>query len=181
MRMDDSQPRRIVADLSKRRGPVGFRIIGAFKLLGAVLLFGAALGVYRLAGRDVGGTLEEIAATYRIDPHNHVIHGIISWASGIDRARLKAIGVGTFFYATLYAAEGIGLVLQKVWGGYLTAVVTGALIPLEVWEVIHKPEPKRITVLVLNVAILAYVIWKLVEERRAAKAEDHRLGSTPSR
>jgi uncharacterized membrane protein (DUF2068 family) len=159
-----------VRDASKRHGPVGFRIIGAFKLVGAILLFGAGIGVYKLAGRDVGGTLEEIAATYRLDPHSHFLHSAISWASGIDRARLKAIGVGTFFYAALYAAEGIGLVLGKVWGGYLTAVVTGALIPLEVWEVIHKTEPKRITVLVVNVAVLIYVVWKLVQERRAAKA-----------
>ena len=157
-----------------RHGPVGFRIIGAFKLVGAILIFGTGIGVYKLAGRDVGGTLEEIAATYRLDPHSQFLHSAISWVSGIDRAKLRAIGVGTFFYAALYAAEGIGLVLAKPWGGYLTAVVTGALIPLEVWEVIHKPEPKRITVLVVNVAVLIYVVWKLVQERRAAKA-----GSAP--
>ncbi len=160
-----------MVDPTQRRGPVGFRIIGAFKLVGALLLFGAAVGVYKLAGRDVGSTLEEIAATYRLDPHSHFFHAAISWASGIDSARLRAIGVGTFFYAALYAAEGIGLVFEKRWGGYLTVVVTGALIPLEVWEVIHKPEPKRITVLVVNVAVLIYVIWKLVQERRAAKAD----------
>ncbi len=159
-----------MGDPKKRHGPVGFRIIGAFKLVGAILLFGAGIGVYKLAGRDVSETLEEMAATYRLDPHSHFFHAAISWVSGIDRAKLRAIGVGTFFYAMLYAAEGIGLVLEKAWGGYLTVVVTGALIPLEVWEVVHKPEPKRITVLVVNVAILIYVIWKLIQERRAAKA-----------
>ncbi|HEY2157553.1 MAG TPA: DUF2127 domain-containing protein, partial [Isosphaeraceae bacterium] len=111
-----------------------------------------------------------IAATYRLDPHSHFLHAAISWVSGIDRAKLRAIGVGTFLYAAIYAAEGIGLVLEKPWGPYLTAVVTGALIPLEIWEVVHKPEPKRITVLVVNVAILVYVVWKLIQERRAAKA-----------
>ncbi len=151
------------------RGPIGFRIIGAFKLVGALLLFGAGIGVYKLAGHDVGGVLEEIAATCRLDPQSHYLHSAISYVSGIDRARLRAIGVGTFLYAALYAAEGTGLVLGKVWGGYLTAVVTGALIPLEVWEVLHHPEPKRIGVLVVNVAILVYVIVKLIQERRAAK------------
>ena len=159
-----------VGEISKRRGPVGFRVIGAFKLVGALLLFGAGVGVYRLAGRDVGGVLEDIASTFRLDPNNHNIHSAISAVSGIDRAKLRAIGVGTFLYATLYAAEVIGLVLGTVWGGYLTAIVTGALIPLEVWEVFHKPEPKRITVLVVNVAVLIYVVWKLIQERRAAKS-----------
>lgn len=153
-----------------KRGPVGFRVIGAFKLLGALLLFGAGIGVFRLLGRDVGEALEDLAATCRIDPNNHYIHGAISWASGIDRSRLKIIGVGTFFYATLYAAEGIGLVLGTTWGGYLTAIATGSLIPLEIWEVLEKPDGKRVAVLVINVAILGYVVWKLIQERRAASA-----------
>ena len=156
---------------ASKRGSVGFRVIGAFKLLGATLLFGAGIGVLRLLGRDVGEALEDFAATCRIDPNNHYLHAAISWASGIDRSRLKMIGVGTFFYAALYAAEGIGLVLGTAWGGYLTAVATGSLIPLEIWEVFKKPDGKRIAVLVINVAILVYVIWKLIQERRAAKAE----------
>jgi uncharacterized membrane protein (DUF2068 family) len=165
---------------TSRRGPVGFRIIGAFKLVGSLLLLGAGVGVYRLAGRDVGGALEEIAATYRLDPRNHFIHAAISWVSGIDHARLRAIGVGTFFYAALYLAEGIGLVLGKAWGGYLTAVATGSLVPLEIWEVARHPEPKRITVLVVNLAILVYVVWKLIQERRAAKGAGAAAAAAPA-
>jgi uncharacterized membrane protein (DUF2068 family) len=165
---------------TSRRGPIGFRIIGAFKLVGSILLLGAGVGVYHLAGHDVGGALEEIAATCRLDPRNHFIHAAISWASGIDPTRLRAIGVGTFFYAALYLAEGIGLVLGKTWGGYLTSIATGSLIPLEVWEVARHPEPKRITVLLVNLAVLVYVVWKLVQERRAAKREDISAAATPA-
>lgn len=153
-----------------RRGPVGFRVLGAFKLVGALLLLGAGVGVFRLLGRDLGETLEHFAATFHLDPHSRYLDAAVAKVAGLDDSKLRAIGVGTILYAILYGAEGTGLVLGKVWGGYLTVVVTAALIPLEIWEVIRRPEPKRITVLVLNLAILVYVVWKLIQERRAARA-----------
>lgn len=154
-----------------RRGPVGLRIIGAFKLVGAVLLLGAGIGVFRLLGRDLGESLEHMAATFRLDPHSHYMNRAIAAVSGIDDHRLRQIGIGTILYALLYGAEGTGLVLGKKWGGYLTVVVTGALIPLEIYEVTRRADATRITVLVLNVAILVYVIGKLIQERRVERRE----------
>jgi uncharacterized membrane protein (DUF2068 family) len=157
-----------------RRGPLGFRIIGAFKIAGALMLFAAGIGVFRMMNKDVAETLEHTAMTWRLDPHNRYIDSAISWASRIDRTRLKEIGFGTFFYACLYLVEGIGLVLERRWAGYLTVVATGSLIPLELWEVYHKPNATKVVVLVVNVAIVVYLVWKLIQERR----EEAREGQT---
>ena len=153
-----------------RHGSVGLRVIGAFKLLGALLLFGAGIGVFRLLGRDVGEALEDLAATFHLDPHNHYIDRAISAASGVDAHRLKEIGVGTFLYALLYGAEGTGLVLGKKWGGYLTVVVTGAVDPAGGLrgrpegerDADHRPrrQPRRSS---------STSIWKLVQEHRAER------------
>lgn len=151
--------------------PLGFRIIGGFKVAGSVLLFTAGVGLFKLMNKDVASTLEDIAETWRLDPHNHYIDSFISWAGRFDRNNLKAIGFGTFFYATLHAVEGLGLVFERRWAGYLTVVVTGALIPLEIWEVIRKASPTRLTVLAVNLAVLVYVIWKLVQEHRVTRAD----------
>lgn len=152
---------------SPYRSPPGFRIIGAFKLVGALLLLGAGVGVYRLFGRDVGDVLEHLAATFRLDPRNHYIDLAISKVADIEPARLRQIGVGTILYAILYGAEGVGLVLGKRWGGYLTVVATGSLVPLEVFEVYRKASAVRIGVLAINVAIVIYLVVKLIQERRA--------------
>ena len=155
---------------SSSTAPVGLRVIGGFKLLGAVLLLGAGIGVFRLLGRDLGAALEHAAAVFHLDPHNYYIDRIISAASGIDAHRLKQIGVGTILYALLYGAEGTGLVLGKKWGGYLTVVVTALFIPLEIYEVWRKANAIRIGVLVVNLAILVYVVWKLVQEHRGERS-----------
>ena len=76
------------------------------------------------------------------------------------------IGVGTLFYAALETVEGIGLILRRLWAGTLTVVATGLLLVPEGYELAHRINPLRIAVLLVNLAILAYVVVKLRQERR---------------
>jgi len=63
-----------------------------------------------------------------------------------------------FLYGVLSWVEAYGLHKRKRWAEYLTAVATGLLIPLEVYEVLFRLSVIRVAVLVLNVAIVYYLI-----------------------
>ena len=146
---------------SNRSGSFGLRLIGAFKLVGGVLLIALGIGVFRQANADLGGEVGRLVAALKIDPDSYYIHRAIAMISGIKPAQLKAIGVGTFLYALLYLAEAVGLLLRKRWGEYLTVVATGLFIPLEIYESAKRATPIRIGLLVVNAAILVYVISQL--------------------
>ena len=81
--------------------------------------------------------------------------------------RLKQIGVATFFYAGLRIAEGVGLILEKVWAEYLTVGVTVSFLPWEVYEIVRRPDSVRICLLVANLVVLAYLLWWLQRNRKA--------------
>ena len=91
---------------------------------------------------------------------------MISGITGIDRAHLRAIEFGTFFYAALHTVEGIGLILGYHWAEYLVIVATGSLIPFEIYEIARKLSPIRVTLFVVNVAIVIYLIVILRRDRR---------------
>jgi uncharacterized membrane protein (DUF2068 family) len=150
-------------------GALGFRLIGALKLASGFMLALAGFGIFRLLNRDLGETLQHYASVLHLDPENRLVHEILYRAAGIDRAHLKVLGVGTFFYAGLEGLEGVGLLLHRRWAEYLTVVATGLLLPLEVYEIARKPTAVRILVLAANLAILAYLIDRL--------RQDHRTGS----
>jgi len=152
-------------------GSLGFRVIGAFKIVCALLFVGVGVGVFKLVNKDLDEALPNVVALLGLDPENHYLHGAIARVSGIAPSRLKLIGVGTFLYAALYLVEGVGLILEKRWAGYLTVVATGLLVPLEGYEVVKKPTGLRLGVLVLNLALVAYVAWRLRQERRQSPAE----------
>ena len=153
------------------RGPLGFKVVAAYKLAGAALLFAAGVGVFRLLKRDVGEGLEDWISRLGLDPHGHYLQVAVSRVSGVPRSRLRAVGFGTFFYAALSTVEGVGLLLQRRWAGYLTVFATGSLVPIEVWELTQKFSAVRVVVLAVNIAIVIYLIWKMREERRAGRAD----------
>jgi uncharacterized membrane protein (DUF2068 family) len=149
-----------------RESGLGFRVIGALKLGTALLLGAAGFGIFRLLNKDLGEALEHFASRLHLDPENRLVHEVVYQVAGIDRAHLKVIGAGTFFYAVLEGLEGVGLLLRRRWAEYLTVVATGLLLPLEIYEIIRKPNAVRIGVLLANLAIVAYLIWKLWRDRR---------------
>jgi uncharacterized membrane protein (DUF2068 family) len=150
----------------------GLRVIGALKVLTAALLAAAGFGIFHLLGRDPGHYLTWFASHLHLDPENRLLHWLIMLVAQVDEAKLKAIGVGTFFYATLEAVEGVGLWMRKGWAEYLTVIATASLLPLEVYEIARKTNMLRIGVFVANVLILAYIIGKLVEEQRARRGSE---------
>jgi uncharacterized membrane protein (DUF2068 family) len=81
---------------------------------------------------------------------------------------LREFGIGTFIYSGVRFTEGIGLMLRQKWAEYLTVILTGALIPLEVWEIIKHTTGVKIAVLIINIVIVIYLI---VELRRNGNGE----------
>jgi uncharacterized membrane protein (DUF2068 family) len=76
------------------------------------------------------------------------------------------IGVVTFAYAALFAIEATGLLLQKRWGEYVSIVITGSFIPVEVYETVRHPHVGRVVAILLNVAAVAYLVWKVKTKDR---------------
>ena len=57
--------------------------------------------------------------------------------------------------------EGVGLWLGRRWAEYLTVIATGSLIPFEIYEMVRKLSPPRLIALILNVAVVIYLIYRI--------------------
>jgi uncharacterized membrane protein (DUF2068 family) len=141
-------------------------VIGVLKLISGATALLVGIGVFRFLGHDPGPKAERIVTHLGLDPHNHVIHAVISGITGIDRAHLRALEAGTFFYAALHTIEGTGLILGYHWAEYLVIVATGSLIPFEIYEIARRFTIIRVALFILNVAIVIYLIITLRKDRR---------------
>jgi uncharacterized membrane protein (DUF2068 family) len=149
----------------------GLKVIGILKLISGATALLVGLGVFRFLGHDPGPRAERIVNHLGLDPHNYVIHEVISRITGIDRAQLRALEAGTYFYAALHTVEGTGLILGYHWAEYLVIVATGSLIPFEIYEIARKFTLVRVALLIINVAIVIYLIITLRKDRRARSAD----------
>jgi len=86
--------------------------------------------------------------------------------ANIDEHKLRELRAGTFFYATLFLVEGTGLALRQRWAEYVTIVSTSSLIPLEVYELVKHYSALKIAFLLINIAVVVYLIFELRRSRR---------------
>lgn len=151
------------------KSPKTILAIGLFKLLKGILLLAAGIGAFSLLHKDVGDTFTKWVEALRVDPGNRFIHGFLARSFEITPKQLKEIGFGTFFYSALLLTEGVGLLMRKFWAEYFTVITTAALIPLEIYELAERLTMVPIAVLLVNIAIVVYLIWRIRERRRDAE------------
>jgi uncharacterized membrane protein (DUF2068 family) len=152
----------------KRSRGRGLRVIAAFKLLKAVALLAVGIGALKLLHKDVAGIFEHWVNEFQVDPHNHFINRLLEKLSNVDDRRLKELSVGTFIYSAIFFTEGIGLALKMRWAEYFTIVTTSSLLPLEIYELARRVSVGRILALVINLAVVAYLVYELRSSRKEA-------------
>jgi uncharacterized membrane protein (DUF2068 family) len=145
------------------------RLIAAFKLFKAVLLIALGVGAFKLLHQDVAGVLDHWIDALKLDPGNRFVDAALSKASNLTPEQIKKLGLGSFIYAGLFLTEGIGLWLLKRWAEWLTVIITGSLVPIEIYEIHRHPTPAKVAVLVLNAAIVVYLVYRIRSPRSGSK------------
>jgi uncharacterized membrane protein (DUF2068 family) len=140
-------------------------LIGVFKLVKGFALLAVAVGAFKFLHRDLAHSLEHWINLLRIDPENHYVHRLLARALNVNPRQLKELSIGTFFYSAVFLTEGTGLLLRKRWAEYFTIISTGALIPLEVYELAKHITPLKILVMIVNVAIVVYLVLRVRHSR----------------
>jgi uncharacterized membrane protein (DUF2068 family) len=79
----------------------------------------------------------------------------------IGAPQLKHFSLLTFTYAGLCLIEGTGLMLEKRWAEYFTLTLTVLALPWECFELYKEFTIPRIALLIVNLAVLAYLVWLL--------------------
>ena len=141
------------------------RTIAVYKLVKVLLLLALAYGEVAPARRLAHGEAAVLglgAAAWARTRRGDAVAGVVQ---RLERSRIHALRIVTLAYAAVFAVEGVGLWMQKRWAEWLTVIITASLIPLEVWELIHRPTIGKAAVLVANSAIVAYLAWHVVRSR----------------
>jgi uncharacterized membrane protein (DUF2068 family) len=144
------------------------RLIALFKLLKASILIVTGVGILKLMHNDVATTLDHWVAMLGLDPGNRFVDHALRNAANLPPNRIKDLGLGSFVYAALFLTEGIGLWMLKRWAEWFTVVITASLVPLEVWEIHHHPTIVKIVVLVINIAVVGYLLYRIRKESTIA-------------
>jgi len=136
-------------------------LIAAERALRAIVLISLGVILASHVHTDWGKTVTDTARHLGFDPSRNGIQRLSGKAHALSPRKLVVYGLIAIAYGVLEAAEGYGLFRRKRWGEYLTIIATSLLFIPEISELIKKPTPLKILALILNVVIVAYLIYRL--------------------
>lgn len=163
------------------------RLIAIYKLIHAVFFTCVGFGLLKLRRHDVVEVLQHyVIIPYHLNPEGKIVDWVLTQAGKVSPHMLFLLGWAAFIYAALFAIEGIGLYLRKRWAEYFVVLMTGSLLPLEVYELILKLALWKFAAVIGNLAIVAYLVHRLILDDRfkmkaleeAARREQDRAPST---
>ncbi len=143
---------------TRRHHDIGLLLIAAYKFLGALVIALVGFGALHLIGKDVGDILSSLVINLRFNPESRFVNFILDKAELLNDPMLRRIGLAAFCYAGLGILEAIGLYLEKIWGEYLTLIITASFLPWEIRELLHRVTEIRIALFAINVAVLVYLV-----------------------
>ena len=135
----------------------------AFK--GAVVLI-AGFGLLSFLGKDADEFAEHLVHRMHLDPANHYPHLFIQAMANVTDTHLWLMAGFAALYSAVRFVEAYGLWHERRWAEWLAALSGGVYVPIEVYELIHHANWFKFGALVLNLAVVAYMVWLLTESRR---------------
>ncbi len=156
------QPVQAASD-STSRGLLSW--IAVYKLLKAAFMLAAGIATLHLRHRDLTRILLRWVDRANLDPHSRVATWLLARVLLVDNRKLALIGAGFFAYTILFSIQGIGLYLEKRWAEWFTIATTCLLIPVEIYEFVHRPHLVKFAFVLLNLGVVAYLVWRLKKDR----------------
>lgn len=142
------------------------RWIGSYKLAKGLLALAGGLMVLRLLHYDLPELATHWLERLGIEPTSRFGAFVLKKVIALHARNLYWVAIALFGYTVLSAVEGIGLLMRRAWAEWLTVVTGAAMIPLEIWESIRHLTWIRVMIVLLNVAVVVYLVWRIRRDRK---------------
>jgi uncharacterized membrane protein (DUF2068 family) len=167
-------PESTIAIVRRERGLV---LIIAYKLTKGGLWLVLAVTILVMMRMGLGDRLLGLANHLRLHAHAWSLRLADLAVRASSRRALWTIVVALVADGTLTLFEAWALIHGQWWGPWLVVVATGSLLPFEVVALVHHPHIIRSLVLVVNLAIVAYLTREALREHRIRRLPRREPGS----
>lgn len=155
---------------SHRRQRRVLRAVAAFEFLKGSFVVLMGVTALALVHKDVWLYAESLLALFHIGTDRRSAQLFLEFADSVTDARLWTAARIAFAYAALRFAEAYGLWRARTWAEWVAFVSGFLLLPLEVRELLRGLTVLRCTLFLGNVAVVAYMLYVIVSNRRERRA-----------
>jgi uncharacterized membrane protein (DUF2068 family) len=144
----------------------GIRAVAVFEAAKGSVVLLAGFGLLALLHRDLQVIAERLVELSHLNPAHHYPTIFIEAMSKMNDSRIMAFAAFAGIYAAVRFVEAYGLWRLRAWAEWF-AIVSGSIyVPIEIYEVARHVTWLRVTVLIVNLAIVAYLVYVRVWMRK---------------
>lgn len=147
----------------------GLCVVALFEAAKGALVLLAGFGLLALVHKDLHSAAEQLVRHFHLNPASHYPRIFIDAADKMTDMRLWAIAFSALFYSVIRFAEAYGLWTERQWAEWFGFLTSAMYIPIELFEVARGVTWPKITVLLVNLGVAAYLAYVLFQSRQARR------------
>jgi len=151
-----------------KRAPTLYFIIGIKFLKGTAALL-LALGAYSLTDNNLPEEFRKLLDFFHLDPEKKFFLNLADRVAEVTPANLKWVTVGAVVYGGFMLLQAGGLLFRVKWIVWLVIGESAFFVPVEVFEMVHRPSLIKFAILIVNVII----VWYLYANRARLIRQHH--------
>jgi uncharacterized membrane protein (DUF2068 family) len=139
----------------------GLRVVAVFEGAKGGLVLITGFGLLAFIHRDLHNAAEEVVRHFHLNPAHHYPRIFLDAAARVTDTQLWLLALSAFLYTVVRFIEAFGLWHRKRWAEWFGVLSGGIYIPVELFEVVHRLSWSKLTVLSVNLVIVAYLGYAL--------------------
>jgi uncharacterized membrane protein (DUF2068 family) len=143
--------------------------VALFEAAKGLLVLVVGCGLLSFIHKDLGEAAVALVKVLHLNPAQHYPSIFIDAADRVTDMQLWIMALSALLYAAVRMVEAYGLWTGQQWAEWFGVLSGGIYIPLELLEASRELTWPRITVLVVNVGVVAYLANVLLRSRKRRK------------
>lgn len=147
-------------------GKKALDVIAIFEGVKGISAIAASFGLLSLAHHDVRAIAYALIGHFHLDPDARYPRILLNEATLLANANVRQAVWLAWLYAAIRLTEGYGLWRDRAWAEWLAAVSGAVYLPLELNHLVKHPTGINAAVLISNIAVVAYMVFRLWRRRK---------------
>jgi uncharacterized membrane protein (DUF2068 family) len=164
------------AEQHRRRAAL--RAVASLELAKGLIVLLLGFGAVSLVHKDAWDVAEAVLRFLHVNPdHHRSAQVFLNLADNVTDKKLWLVAAGAAAYSIVRFIEAYGLWRARTWAEWF-ALISGALyVPFEAYELVRRTTPIHVAVLLINLAIVFYMLYLRLTARKEAMEEGAQVPS----
>jgi uncharacterized membrane protein (DUF2068 family) len=137
----------------------GLRLVALFEASKGLLVLLVGLELLSLIHHGAQNAGEEIVERFHLNFARHHPRILLYAATHLNDSNVRLLALAAVAYSTVRFIEAYGLWRLRAWAEWFAIISGGIYLPLELYELIHRPTLVKTGVLFVNATIVAYLLY----------------------